>query len=190
VILLGDDLRLFRSQLEPALEEHANRSRLLGRLDDLQALVVAVDGDLRRIAAFVQSPFMPAAPFADALASLADEFAARTGIEPETRLRGDFTNLTDSQQITLLSLIREALSNVREHSEAEHVAISLSSDRRGVKATVTDDKLTAAASTPRRRWCAPPVKGIWALSECTNACACSTDAHRSRAVPEDRPWWR
>jgi signal transduction histidine kinase len=139
VILLGDDLRLFRSQLDRVLEDHPQRDRVLGRLDDLHALLVAIDGDLRRIAAFVQSPFLQPEPLPDALASLTDDFAARTGIDPETRLRGDFSKLTDSQQITLLGLIREALSNIREHSDASHVTITLLSDKRGVKATVTDD---------------------------------------------------
>jgi signal transduction histidine kinase len=139
VILLGDDLRLFRGQLATILADHPQRARVLGRLEDLQAQLVAVDGDLRRIAAFVQSPFLQPEPLPDALATLTDDFATRTGIEPEMKLRGDFGELSDSQQITLLGLIREALSNIREHSDAEHVTISLTSDRRGVKATVTDD---------------------------------------------------
>jgi signal transduction histidine kinase len=139
VILLGNDLRLFRSQLETALADHPQRARALGRLDDLQAQLVAVDGDLRRIATFVQSPFLRPEPLPDALATLTDEFAARAGIEPETHLRGDFSKLSDSQQITLLGLIRESLSNIREHSDAKHVTIRLSSDVRGVRATVTDD---------------------------------------------------
>ncbi|HWF35045.1 MAG TPA: ATP-binding protein [Solirubrobacteraceae bacterium] len=139
VILLGDDLRLFRGQLATILAEHPHRARALGRLEDLQAQLVAIDGDLRRIAAFVQSPFLQAEPLPDALASLADDFAMRSGVEPEMKLRGDFDKLSDSQQITLLGLIREALSNIREHSDAERVTISLTSDRRGVQATVTDD---------------------------------------------------
>lgn len=139
VILLGDDLRLFRGQLATILADHPQRARVLGRLEDLQAQLVAVDGDLRRIAAFVKSPFLHPEPLPDALATLTDDFATRTSIEPEMKLRGDFGELSDSQQITLLGLIREALSNIREHSDAEHVTISLTSDRCGVKATVTDD---------------------------------------------------
>jgi signal transduction histidine kinase len=74
-----------------------------------------------------------------ALAKLTGEFAARSGIEPETQLEGDFRGLTDSQQITLLGLIREALSNIREHSNAQQVTIRLTAGPRGVEATVTDD---------------------------------------------------
>jgi signal transduction histidine kinase len=66
-------------------------------------------------------------------------FAERTGIEPETRLDGDFTGLSDSQHITLLGVIRESLSNIREHSHAKRVSIVVSAGREGVTATVTDD---------------------------------------------------
>jgi signal transduction histidine kinase len=139
VVLLGEDVALLRSQLEVAIKRHPNRARLLGRLDDLQARLVAIDGDLRRISAFLQSPFLQSEPVPVALGKITAEFAARTGIEPETHLKGDFRGLTDSQQITLLGLIREALSNVREHSEAQQVTIRLFAGRRGVEASVTDD---------------------------------------------------
>jgi signal transduction histidine kinase len=139
VIMLAEDLRLLNSQLESVMDGHRDKQRVLGRLDDLQARLVAIDGDLRRISAFVQSPFLQSESVPEALLKLTEDFAARTGIEPELRLEGDFSGLTDSQQITLLGLIREALSNIREHSGAENVAISLSAGRDGVEATVTDD---------------------------------------------------
>jgi len=87
----------------------------------------------------LQSPFLQSDSLVDALNRLTDEFAARSGIEPEVSVRGDASTLTESQQIALLALIREALANVRDHSEATHVAITLSADSRGIEATVTDD---------------------------------------------------
>jgi signal transduction histidine kinase len=139
VVLLADDLGLLRTQLEGLMQTHREKVRVLGRLDDLQARLVAIDGDLRRISAFVQSPFLRAEAFPEALAKLTDEFAARTGLQPKTKLEGDFSELTDSQQITLLGLIREALSNIREHSDAKKVTIALSAGSEGVEATVSDD---------------------------------------------------
>jgi signal transduction histidine kinase len=139
LVLLADDLRLFRSQLDAVLTHDATRDRVRGRFDDLEARMIAVEGDLRRISVSAESPFLHDESFADALAQLTDAFARQTGIQPETELLGDFSNLTDSQHITLLGLIREALGNVRQHADAEHVTISLSSGPTGVKATVTDD---------------------------------------------------
>lgn len=139
VILLAQDLGLFRTQLESVVARNPDRERVFGRLEDLQARLVALDGDLRRISAFVQSPFLQSEPLPDVLAQLTDDFATRTGITPGMRLAGDFRRLTDSQQIALVGLIREALSNVREHSDAQNVTIEVTSDGDGISATVQDD---------------------------------------------------
>ena len=48
-------------------------------------------------------------------------------------------SLTDSQQIALLSLIREALANVRRHSGADTVQITISVDDEAITAEVRDD---------------------------------------------------
>jgi len=139
VHLLAEDLRLFREQLRPLIAENTNADRLLGRLDDLDAQLVALDGDLRRLSTAVQSPFLQPGSLPDVLKQITDAFASRTGVEPQTRLVGDLGELTDSQQITLLALIREALSNVRKHSQARTVTIAISSGPEGVQAQVTDD---------------------------------------------------
>ena len=139
VHLLATDLALFREQLLPIVAGDVNFDRIVGRLDDLAAQLVALDGDLRRLSSSVQSPFLPPGTLHDALRELTDAFAARTGVQPQSELHGDFSQLTESQQITLLALIREALSNVREHSDARHVTIAVSSNAHGVQAQVIDD---------------------------------------------------
>jgi signal transduction histidine kinase len=139
VMLLAEDLRLLRSQLEVVMNGRREKLRILGRLDDLQARLIAIDGDLRRISSFVQSPFMSGESFPEALDKVVEDFSARAGIEPGLALEGDFGGLSDSQQITLLGLIREALSNVREHSQAKHVRVAVSAGPAGVRATITDD---------------------------------------------------
>jgi signal transduction histidine kinase len=139
VHLLAIDLGLFREQLLPSLERDPNRARLLGRLEDLAAQLAALDGDLRGLVASVESPFHPSGALSDAIVELARAFADRTGIEPRTEIDGDFSKLSDSQQIALLAVIREALSNIRQHSRASHVRIALVSHDRGVDAEVVDD---------------------------------------------------
>jgi signal transduction histidine kinase len=139
VLMLAEDLRLFRSQLESAASGEQD-AQLLGRVDDLEARLVALDGDLRRISVSVLSPFLHRESFETSLGDLIDSFRRRGGLAPTVQLDGDFTSLTDSQHITLLGLIREALSNVREHSQADHVAIRVScTDSGAVTASVTDD---------------------------------------------------
>ncbi len=139
VHLMANDLHLFREQLRPIIAADPNADRVLGRLDDLAAQLVALDGDLRRLSSSVESPFLQPGSLPDALRQITEAFAARSGIEPQTELDGEFTALTDSQQITLLALVREALSNAREHSGAKHVSIAIRSQRSGVEAQIIDD---------------------------------------------------
>jgi signal transduction histidine kinase len=139
VHLLAQDLGLFREQLRPVIAGATNEQRVLGRLDDLEAQLVALDDDLRRLATTVESPFLAPASLPDALRALTDAFAERTGVFPQTRLCGSVASLTDSQQIALLSLVREALSNIREHSDARMVQISIDAGSAGVEVEITDD---------------------------------------------------
>jgi signal transduction histidine kinase len=138
LMLLAEDVRLFRSQLATVLAGHEMRDRMVGRVDDVEARLVALDADLRRLSSALQSPFLPTS-LPDALKQLTDDFSARTGVEPQLTLEGESTQLTDSQQITLLGLIREALSNIREHSGAKHVSITVAVDGNAVEASVVDD---------------------------------------------------
>lgn len=139
VHLLALDLRLFRDQLAPVVRDEPDGRRLLGRLDDLEAQLVALDSELRHISTSMQSPFLPAGTLADALNAITEGFASRAGIRPEVALSGDLTVLSDSQQITLLALVREGLNNVQKHSGAQHVTITIAAHDRGVDAQVTDD---------------------------------------------------
>ncbi|MFL5863970.1 MAG: sensor histidine kinase [Solirubrobacteraceae bacterium] len=138
ILMLAEDLKLLRSQLEQVVDTQRH-PHVLGRVDDLEARLIAVDGDLRRISVSVQSPFLHKKSFQDALDTVIEGFTARSALTPAVDITGDFTALTDSQHITLLGLIREALSNVREHSHADHVSIAVSASGGAVTASVTDD---------------------------------------------------
>jgi signal transduction histidine kinase len=139
VHLLETDLELFRQQLEPLVAAGPDAGRVAQQLDGLAAQLSALDRDLRRLSTSVQSPFLQTGSLPDALRQITDSFAARTNINPRIRLSGEFSKLTDSQQIALLALVTEALSNVRQHSEARHVTISMSADPSGVEAQIVDD---------------------------------------------------
>ena len=139
VILLAQDVRLFRDQLRPLLQGDPDQARALGRLDDLEAQLLALDGDLRRLSTSVQSPFLAPGSLRESLQRVTDVFAERTGILPETDFSDDLGQLSESQQIALLALVQEALSNVRKHGEASAVRISIAADADGIKAQVTDD---------------------------------------------------
>jgi signal transduction histidine kinase len=139
VILLAQDERLFREQLGPLLDGDPDQARALGRLDDLEAQLLALDGDLRRLSTSAQSPFLSSGSLLESLQRVADAFAKRTGIVPQTDFSADLTQLSESQQIALLALVQEALSNVRKHGEASAVQISIAPHPDGIRAEVSDD---------------------------------------------------
>jgi signal transduction histidine kinase len=139
VILLAEDVRLFRDQLRPLLEGSTDQGRALGRLDDIEAQLLALDGDLRRLSTSVQSPFLSPGSLLDSLQRVAEAFAKRTGILPRTDFSADLSGLSESQEIALLALVQEALANVRKHSDAATVLVSIVPDPEGIRAQVTDD---------------------------------------------------
>lgn len=138
VYLLAQDLRLFREQLAPMIDAHPDRERALGRLEDLEAQVVTLDADLRRLSSAVRSPLAEES-LDEALLQLIEAFRRRTGITPRTELSGRLDALTDSQRIAVLSIVREALSNVRRHSDAREVGVRIAAGEETIEVEVRDD---------------------------------------------------
>jgi signal transduction histidine kinase len=140
VALLAEDLRLFRDQLGLVARSPMDRRRVRGRLDDLDAQLVALDVELRRMSNEVHAAsVLLNRPFTRALRDVTQAFAARTNVEPRLRLEGEMTELSVSQQIALLNIIHEALTNIREHSDATEVEIAVSVNAQGVEAQVLDN---------------------------------------------------
>lgn len=140
LLLLGEDLRAFRGQLSTVLDEGEQARRLQGRIDDLDARLVELEAGLRRISRAVHASFLLDRPFAGAVHELCDSFAARTGIAPAVTLSGEPSSMSPSQRIALLSVIGEALNNVREHGrDARSVEVSIALGPEGVSASVRDD---------------------------------------------------
>jgi signal transduction histidine kinase len=140
VALLAEDLRLFRDQLERVLDPLSDHALVHGRIEDLDAQLASLDAELRRLSGEVQAASVPLdKPFRSALDDRVRAFTARTCIDPSVTVDGDTTELSSSQQIALLNIIQESLSNVREHANASKVQITVAVNRAGINASVTDD---------------------------------------------------
>lgn len=139
VAVLAEDLRMFRSQLESSLETPRQRELVRGRMEDLDAQLEGLEVQLRRLSREVHAPVLLNRPFTRALRDVIQAFAARTNIEPRLILDGELSLLSVSQQIALLNIVHEALTNVREHSNATEVEIAVSVNASGVEAQVTDN---------------------------------------------------
>jgi signal transduction histidine kinase len=140
IAALGDDLRLFRGQLETVLASAPQRKIMHGRLEDLDAQLVALDSELRRISNEVHAAsVLLNRPFSGALSDVVRAFETRTTVKPRVLLEGDMGLLSVSQQIALLNVLHEALTNIREHSDATRVGIVVSVSDHGVEAQVSDN---------------------------------------------------
>jgi signal transduction histidine kinase len=139
VLALGSELRLFRTQLARVLDGHEHAPILIGRVDDVDARLVALDRELRELARSLESPTVLKAPLPDLVREEVDAFTRRTRIEVDLDLDGSFDGLTASQGIALLRIVQEALQNVESHSGARHVRVALQGGRSELRAEVTDD---------------------------------------------------
>jgi signal transduction histidine kinase len=135
---LATELASMRRQVVPRVQEEV-RDRVDGRFDDLQARLVAVDETLRTLMATVRGGQEPIealdTKIAREVAALRDE----TGIEADLEINGSFADLTESRRIAIFQIVREALSNIREHSGASHVRVTVVEREGSVAVSLEDD---------------------------------------------------
>jgi signal transduction histidine kinase len=133
------DMALLRRQLTSALATHEHGDILIGRIDDLESRLVELDRELRELARSAESSALIAKPFGELITEQVQVFSARYEVEADLAVRGRFDSLTASQKIALLRVVQEALTNVREHSGASHVSVTLFPSRTHVFAEITDN---------------------------------------------------
>jgi signal transduction histidine kinase len=139
IAAMAADLRLFRKQLGPLLENSKDSVVALGRIDDLEARLVSVDKELRELARSLQSPAGLRIPLDEALKHEVETLRNRSGIAAELSVSGSFEALTASQKIALVRLVQESLSNVHDHSEAESVKVRVTATRTRLGLEIVDD---------------------------------------------------
>lgn len=139
VAVLAGDLHLFRAQLEDVLASATPGAALVGRVDDLEARVYAVDRTLRQLVHSFESPTVIRRPLDESLRREIEAFRAQTEIPVDLVLRGDFGELTDSQRIALIRIVQESLTNIREHSDGTKVSVSVTSGPSEISAEVSDN---------------------------------------------------
>jgi signal transduction histidine kinase len=125
VAALLSDVRLYRDQLLRALRDTPNGPILVARTDDFEARLIAIDRDLRGLAQSFEAPSLLAQQLPEMIETEVAVLRARLGIQASLTCELDTERLTPSQQICLIRLVQETLSNVRDHSDARHVDIEL-----------------------------------------------------------------
>ena len=138
LVALAEELRAASLQISGVVPEEY-RQRVRGRFNDVHARLGALDESMRQIAHSIRATTAVARPVADAVEAELRALEHSCGVEGEIEVEGNLRSLSDSQKIVLFRVAQEALSNVRKHSGAAKVSISLRSTRTFVGLTVTDD---------------------------------------------------
>lgn len=86
-----------------------------------------------------------------AVSSLLDKFRKQTGMRVELRSTGAGAPLMPEQQLQILFILQEALSNVRKHAEASQVTVSLSDDGEVFVLSVLDNGVGFDLDTVRNK---------------------------------------
>ncbi len=137
LVALAEEVRLAARQIDGVVPE-AEKARVRGRFQDIEARLGALEESLREIAhggraaSHVQEPL-------EEMIRLELAVLEETGTAVDFSSEGDFDELTDSQKIALLRVVQEGLSNVRKHSGANSVLVLLSDSPEGTELTIRDD---------------------------------------------------
>ncbi|HXE99657.1 MAG TPA: ATP-binding protein [Solirubrobacterales bacterium] len=138
-VALLSDLRLFATQLESELAEGELAAILTGRVADLEARALALEGQIRELARSAGAPAALTEPLRDLLRSEARSLAQATGADVQVEVRGRVDAATPSQRIALLRGVQEALRNTEEHARAKKVRLKVEAQPERIVAEVRDD---------------------------------------------------
>ncbi len=138
VYALAQDIRLLREQVL-VLVGSEHRDPVVGRFADLESQLAELHQDLRDLAHSLEPRSLLQLPLPDAVERELTALSRRTGVSTSLECDGSFDALSASQQIALLRVLQEALSNVRQHSGAAEVAVGLHEGDDGVRMEIRDD---------------------------------------------------
>jgi signal transduction histidine kinase len=139
VSALASELRTFRDQLGSVDWGPERRGMIVGRVQDLEARLASLDTGLRALCHSLEPAALTVRPLPELLQREADDHATRADIDVELLTEGDFEDLTASQQIALVRVVQECLSNAREHSGASEVRVEVRSTSSHIEARVIDN---------------------------------------------------
>jgi len=138
VAVMAADLYAARLRAQTQLAP-PGRERMVGCLDDLLARLRELDADLREVAHSLETVHTVNQPLAEALQREMDALARKTAIAAQLSVTGEVDDLTDSQKIALMRIVHEGLANVREHSGASRVTVTLNGSQSSTELEIADD---------------------------------------------------
>ena len=139
VVALAGDVDRFRTNVARLGLDDERETRIAGWIADIESRLAAVDDEMRALANSLAHAGQTELPFERAVAAEVDAFRQRSGLKIALDLSGEFDALSRSQRIALLRILQEGLANVREHSGAKSVVISVRAEPSFFRAELEDD---------------------------------------------------
>ncbi|HSG05143.1 MAG TPA: GAF domain-containing protein, partial [Nitrospiria bacterium] len=131
-------LNLETRKLEDLLKRE-KRDEALTDLGEIRQVIKDTYEDVRELLVDFRMKFKGENGFYDALASFTDGFQHRTGIQVLLSNRTNGAELSPDCQIQLFRVVQEALSNIRKHSRAGEVHLSLLSTPTHLEVRIKDN---------------------------------------------------
>lgn len=129
-------LNLQTQMLEDALRRD-DREALTESLAQIQAGVQESYDDVRELLTNFRAS-LAAEDLFSAVDAILERFRRQTGLRVEVQREGDGAPLSPDQQLQVLFILQESLSNVRKHARASRVVVRIE-DERDLLLTVRDD---------------------------------------------------
>lgn len=136
-LLLGELPRLQR-ELAALVPDDALRRPVERRVDALAAALRDLEAELRGLAVSAGGPAATRS-LRTALEKEVGRLARRSRIRAQLHIEGDVERTTASQRIAVARIVEEALANVREHSRASRVLVSVRRRRDSLRVRISDD---------------------------------------------------
>jgi nitrate/nitrite-specific signal transduction histidine kinase len=123
-----------------AQELHDNIAQILfflnvqlkkGELQEARSAVSEIDHHLRQAIFNLRTAPEEGATFSSRLAAWLDEWSGLSGIAVDQRIDIADQSMPLAAELQLFSIIREAFTNIRKHSQADHAVIDLRTDKKG-----------------------------------------------------------
>jgi len=138
VAALAADAALLVAELGDSLSDA--RRRVAQELAvEIRDRLSALGRDVRDLAEVLEPRAMLRESIRDVLVRESASFARRSGVTPTVEVDDDLGVMTASQQIALVRVAQEALTNVREHSEATEVRLTARVTAQGVSLVIADN---------------------------------------------------
>ena len=126
------------SRMKAIMRDETGATKLETVLDELREGLNAAYRQLRELLSTFRLK-MEDAPLAKVLADTVDEFTTRGDLAIELNLAMEDCPLSPNEEIHILHIVREALSNVLHHAHASQAWLSLSCDSQGKVEVAVED---------------------------------------------------